>query len=199
MIWYVQTFGFHLAELEVRQHSDDAPDSAHRLLKPLTADPEQAADDAALLDRLAIEGWPERSEPLTEATQEVLDTLRVMSWLQARWGSVLRPLRGLVSHSAANLVAVRALGPASRSGRLRYAWTWCPCSRPAPTSKRQRGPRRLGRSGVDKTVARGQWPSRRGDAGLLRFGQGHRPRGGDLTPATHNGRWSIGQVAARSK
>jgi phosphoenolpyruvate carboxylase len=110
VIWYVQTFGFHLAELEVRQHSDVHRTALIELLKPLTADPEQAADDAALLDRLAIEGWPERSEPLTEATQEVLDTLRVMSWLQARWGDQCCG-RYVVSfsHSAANLVAVRAL------------------------------------------------------------------------------------------
>lgn len=115
VVWMVQTFGFHLAELEVRQHS-----AVHRsaLVEALgllpddarPADPESAAVDPALLDRLAVEGWPELVGAPGDRTREVLDTLRVMAWLQQRWGrrSCGRYVVSF-SQSAADLVAVRAL------------------------------------------------------------------------------------------
>src|SRR5699024_150191 len=70
-----------------------------------------AARDADLLDALAVGGWPVPASPSTSATTvEVLDTLRVMAWLQGRWG---RRCCGRyvvsVSQSPAHLVAVRAL------------------------------------------------------------------------------------------
>ncbi len=115
VVWMVQTFGFHLAELEVRQHS-----AVHRaaltevlgLLPPdvRPADPATAAADPAVLERLATEGWPELVAAPDDRTREVLDTLRVMAWLQQRWG---RRCCGRYvvsfSQSAADLVAVRAL------------------------------------------------------------------------------------------
>ncbi|GLW05433.1 phosphoenolpyruvate carboxylase [Microtetraspora sp. NBRC 13810] len=58
LIWQVETFGFHLAELEVRQHSQ-----VH----------------AAALAELA-EGAP------SERTEEVLATIRVIAWIQERFG-----------------------------------------------------------------------------------------------------------------
>ena len=112
LIWQVETFGFHLAELEVRQHS-----AVHaRVLAELLAqvegvvDPEAAAGDATLLDRLATEGWPEHVEAVSDVGLEVLDTLRVLAWLQERWGprSCGRYIVSF-SQSAADLVAVRAL------------------------------------------------------------------------------------------
>ncbi len=111
----VQTFGFHLAELEVRQHS-----AVHRaaLVEVLGLLPDEerprdvgaAAVDPALLDRLATQGWPELTGPPDDRTREVLDTLRVMAWLQQRWGARCCG-RYVVSfsQSAADLVAVRAL------------------------------------------------------------------------------------------
>jgi phosphoenolpyruvate carboxylase len=60
LIWQVETFGFHLAELEVRQHS-----AVHR-----QALLELADDDAEV----------------SEMTEEVLATLRVMSQIQGRFG-----------------------------------------------------------------------------------------------------------------
>jgi phosphoenolpyruvate carboxylase len=117
VVWLVRTFGFHLAELEIRQHS-----SVHRAalvellgLLPEDAgppgDPATAAADPAYLDRLAVEGWPELTGPVSPTTREVLDTLRVMSWLQQRWGQRCCG-RYIVSfsQSAGDLVAVRALG-----------------------------------------------------------------------------------------
>ncbi|MFV2196968.1 phosphoenolpyruvate carboxylase [Nocardiopsis sp. LOL_012] len=59
LIWQAETFGFHLAELEVRQHSE-----VH----------------AAALAELR-----EGKRP-SEKTEEVLATLRVISWIQERFG-----------------------------------------------------------------------------------------------------------------
>ncbi|GAA4388421.1 phosphoenolpyruvate carboxylase [Ornithinibacter aureus] len=113
VVWMLQTFGFHLAELEVRQHS-----AVHRaaltelisLLPGQVTDPAVAAADAAFLDDLAVNGWPELTAAASATTREVLDTLRVMSWLQQRWGqrSCGRYIVSF-SQSAGDLVAVRAL------------------------------------------------------------------------------------------
>ncbi len=61
LIWQVQTFGFHLAELEIRQHS-----KVHA---------------AALADLEAHDGTATE-----DATAGVLDTIRVMAAVQDRWG-----------------------------------------------------------------------------------------------------------------
>jgi len=112
LIWSVQTFGFHLVELEVRQHS-----RVHRaaLLDlvgqlPGVSDAGALVDDAGFLDDLAVDGWPAFVQPREGATREALDTLRVMSWLQQRWGERCCG-RYVVSftQSPAHLVAVRAL------------------------------------------------------------------------------------------
>lgn len=121
LIWMVQTFGFHLAELEVRQHSAIHEAaladiftvmSAHgvRLAGQPIASPEDAVSNVELLDHLAQHGWPQLPGALAEKTMEVLDTLRVMAWLQRRWGDHCCG-RYIVSfsQSAAHLVAVRAL------------------------------------------------------------------------------------------
>ena len=125
VVWLLRTFGFHLAELEVRQHSAvhraalteligllpsgpggaDGSDGADR-----PGDPAAAAADPAYLDRLAVDGWPELTGAISPTTREVLDTLRVMAWLQQRWGRRCCG-RYIVSFSqgATDLVAVRAL------------------------------------------------------------------------------------------
>ncbi|MEU6997018.1 phosphoenolpyruvate carboxylase [Nonomuraea sp. NPDC046570] len=59
LIWQVETFGFHLAELEVRQHSE-----VH----------------AAALKEIRGGG------ALSERTEEVLSTIRVIGWIQERFG-----------------------------------------------------------------------------------------------------------------
>ncbi len=59
LVWQAETFGFHLAELEIRQHSE-----VH----------------AAALKELESGG------PLSERTEEVLDTIRTVSWIQERFG-----------------------------------------------------------------------------------------------------------------
>src|SRR5690606_104043 len=59
LIWQVETFGFHLAELEIRQHS-----KVH----------------AQALAEIAAGG------ALSERTEEVLATIRVIAWIQERFG-----------------------------------------------------------------------------------------------------------------
>jgi phosphoenolpyruvate carboxylase len=112
-VWMLETFGFHLAELEVRQHSQVHRAALVELLgghPDHAADAQAAAEDPVLLDRLATEGWPELSVTPSPATREVLDTLRVMAWLQQRWGrrSCGRYVVSF-SQSPAHLVGVRAL------------------------------------------------------------------------------------------
>ncbi|MFI7441260.1 phosphoenolpyruvate carboxylase [Nonomuraea indica] len=60
LVWQVETFGFHLAELEVRQHSQ-----VH----------------AAALEEVRAGG------ELSERTEEVLATIRVIGWIQERFGT----------------------------------------------------------------------------------------------------------------
>ena len=82
LIWQAETFGFHLAELEVRQHSE-----VHaRALAELSG-----------------------GEP-SEQTQEVLATFRVIAWIQSRFGE--RACRRYVvsfTRSAADIAAVYEL------------------------------------------------------------------------------------------
>lgn len=112
LIWGVETFGFHLVELEVRQHSRVHRAALIDLIGqlPSVGDAETLADDADYLDSLATDGWPAYVEPREASTREVLDTFRVMSWLQQRWGSrCCGPYVVSFSQSPAHLAAVRAL------------------------------------------------------------------------------------------
>jgi phosphoenolpyruvate carboxylase len=59
LVWQAETFGFHLAELEIRQHSE----VHERALAEVRAGAE-----------------------LSEQSEEVLATLRVVAWIQARFG-----------------------------------------------------------------------------------------------------------------
>ncbi|MFD3685555.1 phosphoenolpyruvate carboxylase [Nocardiopsis sp. NPDC058631] len=59
LVWQAETFGFHLAELEIRQHSE-----VH----------------AAALEELRAGKAP------SERTEEVLATIRVIAWIQERFG-----------------------------------------------------------------------------------------------------------------
>lgn len=110
LIWQVQTFGFHLAELELRQHSQVHAAVLADLVDQLGDERNGRATDAGLLDELAGGGWPPGVAPRTDQGREVLDSFRVMATLQDRWG-VNSCGRYIVSftRSPADLVAVRAL------------------------------------------------------------------------------------------
>ncbi|HVT71362.1 MAG TPA: phosphoenolpyruvate carboxylase [Trebonia sp.] len=60
LLWQAETFGFHLAGLEVRQHSRVHADALAELRS---------------------------GGPLSPMTQEVLETIRVMGWIQRRYGA----------------------------------------------------------------------------------------------------------------
>jgi phosphoenolpyruvate carboxylase len=104
LAWQAETFGFHLASLEVRQHAAVHAEAVAELAPG-------AAGDAAALDRLAVEGWGSAPPSgVSEATAEVLDTLRVMAELQGRYGpDACRRYVVSFTRSAADLAAVRAL------------------------------------------------------------------------------------------
>jgi phosphoenolpyruvate carboxylase len=103
LVWQAETFGFHLASLEVRQHS-----GVHdQVLKELAP---EAVGDAAALDRLAEGGWPAETRPASPLAEEVLATLRTMAELQQRYGpAACRRYVVSQTRSAADVVAVRAL------------------------------------------------------------------------------------------
>ena len=83
LIWQVETFGFHLAELEIRQHSE--------------------LHEKALAEVRS-------GGPRSEMTEEILETLRVIAWIQQRFG-VRACHRYIVSftRSAEDIANVHAL------------------------------------------------------------------------------------------
>jgi phosphoenolpyruvate carboxylase len=83
LIWQAETFGFHLAELEIRQHS---------------------AVHAQALAELRTGG------PTSPRTEEVLATLRVARWIQDRFGAdACRRYVVSFTRSAADIAAVYEL------------------------------------------------------------------------------------------
>jgi phosphoenolpyruvate carboxylase len=110
LIWQAETYGFHLAELEVRQHSRVHDAAARDLF---------GGDvDAAALDRLAGEGGQPAPGDRAPMTEEVLATLRTMSAVQQRWGARACS-RYVVSFcsSARDLAVVPALARAALGDR----------------------------------------------------------------------------------
>ncbi|MGC5013631.1 phosphoenolpyruvate carboxylase [Streptosporangium sp. DT93] len=82
LVWQVETFGFHLAELEVRQHSQ-----VH----------------AAALEEIAAGRTSER-------TEEVLATIRTIAWIQERFGlTACRRYVVSFTRSADDIAAVHEL------------------------------------------------------------------------------------------
>ncbi|HSK26369.1 MAG TPA: phosphoenolpyruvate carboxylase, partial [Jiangellales bacterium] len=91
LVWQVETFGFHLAELEVRQHS-----KVH----------------AQALAEVRAGG------ELSEQTEEVLATLRVMAQLQQRFGAqACRRYVVSFTQSAQDIAAVHELARYALDGR----------------------------------------------------------------------------------
>ena len=82
LIWQAETFGFHLAGLEVRQHSE-----VHtRVLRDLRAAGPPGTEPGAA-PRAASPPETEPAEPEPEpGTEEVLATFRAIGWIQDRFG-----------------------------------------------------------------------------------------------------------------
>ncbi len=104
LVWQTETFGFHLASLEVRQHASVHAHAVRELAGGIS--------EAAALDRLASDGWPATTDPgaCSEQTREVLATLRAMAELQERHGpAACRRYVVSFTRAAADVAAVRAL------------------------------------------------------------------------------------------
>ncbi|HXO24913.1 MAG TPA: phosphoenolpyruvate carboxylase, partial [Streptosporangiaceae bacterium] len=102
LIWQAETFGFHLAGLEVRQHSE-----VHaRVLRELrAAGPPNAEPDAAT-DRAR-----------SAETDEVLATFRAIGWIQDRYGvDACRRYVVSFTRSAGDLAAVYELARYAAAG-----------------------------------------------------------------------------------
>ena len=82
LVWQAETFGFHLADLEVRQHS-----GVHRaaLADVLGEDHPAANGDANALEELARNG-AEVPGGISDQTREVLATFRAIAELRQRYG-----------------------------------------------------------------------------------------------------------------
>ncbi len=102
LIWQAETFGFHLASLEIRQHS-----AVHeQVLGELVP---EAVGDAVALDRMALKGADPASGG-SDLAQEVLETFRVVADLQRRYGrEACRRYVVSFTRSAADIAGVRAL------------------------------------------------------------------------------------------
>jgi len=101
--WRAESFGFHLASLEIRQHA-----AVHeRVLDDLLPG---TAGDVDALATLVQDDWPEGTEPSSDEAREALDTIRAMWDLQQRYGPEAC-YRYIISFTttAADILAVRAL------------------------------------------------------------------------------------------
>ena len=98
LIWQAETFGFHLAGLEVRQHSE-----VH----------------ARVLRELRAAGPPdvETAQETTPETQEVLATFRAIGWIQDRFGvDACRRYVVSFTRSADDIAAVYELASYAAAG-----------------------------------------------------------------------------------
>ncbi|MEU5883158.1 phosphoenolpyruvate carboxylase [Spirillospora sp. NPDC047279] len=84
LIWQVETFGFHLAELEIRQHSElhEKALAEVRASGGGTTPHTPRAPEEAASPPIKERAGGERGE----MTTEILDTLRVVAWIQRRFG-----------------------------------------------------------------------------------------------------------------
>jgi phosphoenolpyruvate carboxylase len=101
LVWQVETFGFHLVELETRQHSDVHAAALHELVPDV-------ADDATALD--ALDASAVREGTTSERTREVLETFRAMADVQRRFGDhACRRYVVSFTHTVTDVVGVHAL------------------------------------------------------------------------------------------
>ena len=106
LIWQAETFGFHLAGLEVRQHSE-VHARALAELRPRPA-------------RLRAQRGPPGAAPaapLSAPTEEVLATFRAVAWVQDRYGvDACRRYVVSFTRSAADIAAVYELARYAMAG-----------------------------------------------------------------------------------
>ena len=169
LIWQVQTFGFHLADLEIRQHS-----GVHR----------------NALAELRAAGTMRGSGTRSAETDEAVATLRTIALLQQRLGTLrLSSLRGqLHGGRAGHRQRVRARGAGVRAQRASRA------RRRAAVRNHRRSAQRARHARCDArpragAQAHGRNRTRhRGDARILRFGEGEWPCHRDARAVCRAGR-----------
>jgi phosphoenolpyruvate carboxylase len=103
LVWQGETFGFHLAEMEIRQHAAVHAQALRELVK-------EAAGDARALDEIATRPNVRRPRTRSPVARETLATFRAIAEIQRRYG-IAACHRVIVSftRSAADLAAVHAL------------------------------------------------------------------------------------------
>jgi phosphoenolpyruvate carboxylase len=107
LIWQAETFGFHLAGLEVRQHSEV---HARALAELRPAGPPGSEHSAGL-------PGAEPAAPLSAPTEEVLATFRAVAWVQDRYGvDACRRYVVSFTRSAADIAAVHELARYATAG-----------------------------------------------------------------------------------
>ena len=107
LIWQAETFGFHLAGLEVRQHSEV---HARALAELRPAGPPGSEHSAGL-------PGSEPAAPLSARTEEVLATFRAVAWVQDRYGvDACRRYVVSFTRSAADIAAVHELARYATAG-----------------------------------------------------------------------------------
>lgn len=110
LLWRVETFGFHFASLEVRQHAD-----VHaRALERLRAARASAGEGGSLDPRLLLALSTDEVVPGVTAT-EVLATFRAMAMIQARFGEEACR-RYVISFTSAPADVARVLELAALAG-----------------------------------------------------------------------------------
>jgi phosphoenolpyruvate carboxylase len=105
LIWQAETFGFHLASLEVRQHA-----AVHRAMVSELLP--EAADDARRLDAIAqgLDVPDAAAVPRSETARDTFATFQAMARLQRRFGpEACRRYVVSFTRSPADLVSVAAL------------------------------------------------------------------------------------------
>jgi phosphoenolpyruvate carboxylase len=107
LIWQAETFGFHLAGLEVRQHSEVHARALAELRPAGLPGSEHSAGPPGA----------EPAAPLSAPTEEVLATFRAVAWVQDRYGvDACRRYVVSFTRSAADIAAVHELARYATAG-----------------------------------------------------------------------------------
>ena len=116
LIWQAETFGFHLAGLEVRQHSE-VHARALAELRPAGPPGSEYSVGAPGSEHSVGPPGAAPAAPLSGPTKEVLATFRAVAWVQDRYGvDACRRYVVSFTRSAADIAAVHELARYAMAG-----------------------------------------------------------------------------------
>jgi phosphoenolpyruvate carboxylase len=116
LIWQAETFGFHLAGLEVRQHSE-VHARALAELRPAGRPGSEYSVGPPGSEHSAGPPGAAPAAPLSGPTEEVLATFRAVAWVQDRYGvDACRRYVVSFTRSAADIAAVHELARYAMAG-----------------------------------------------------------------------------------